>query len=872
MIFSEDEAEFKGQSLSDLEVFLKTSMEGHAKALHKSDWVEAERLEEYTQKASEALREIPQRQFWANQARSYQAALREHHGGATQDPPGDAVAPAVAPAPSSAVAPAPSSSPPQRAETEAASASKRPRPCIAPMKFGFKKRPLRQASIGNRSRPRSREASAKKFASILQRWLGMLQEKLRVASAPTEMGARIQRRRFQPKPIKKPADLRALVEQAPPARRIKGQADRENPAAVEPERAEAATPQPWAYQLAQRMIKMATERPCVDSENDTAGLALLCGYREEAAKGLSLSLHKQQWSEAARKAMSAAPEMIDVCEANRDAGPFDRAVGEVVRDLLRRGLRASSGHLPATSASAVRWAFPSCTRKRTKLPRAPTPSAEKGGHLRRARTQLGLPPRRSPRRPQLPKKPPATPRRTPQEVEPVTVPIGVSLHGLSQSDVEAFKMLQLWPCKHQQAAELSTKDFPSWLPVSMHYIFKCADSKFVQSGTVQYLGHGRTRTTYALSDKLVLKVGRYCNTEVNLAQQTEFQLSNRLTNFFPATYACGNVELWENECHQWPKSVSFLVAERVQSMAAALMKTNSKRTIIRVMHFVVDMALQGVIPWDVRVSNLGVRGVQVVAIDSGDYAQTPAEKVEKSQLKSKQLMTPLFESLKEHARGEMELICSLEKCWRSCWSLASFAGEMQKLQEWDQEIEASDTTSTSKVEAADRTNELRSRRTKVKLLTPPAKLHRKGATVGIKCEKPEEEDNNNYIAGGSPQESESQVELCLGNPLRPRPSAAPASSVAASSERGAPAPGSPGSDARLVNITQAHGHKWTVVKNDGQNGPRKIIAYIPDGLQVEIVDEKEAWNSYKVRKCRGEDWDPPQITAGWVRRYNCFLA
>ena len=112
MIFSEDEAEFKGQSLSDLEVFLKTSMEGHAKALHKSDWVEAKRLEECTQSITEALREIPQRQFWANQARSYQEALREHHGGATRDPPGDAVAPAVAPAPSSAVAPVSSSTVP----------------------------------------------------------------------------------------------------------------------------------------------------------------------------------------------------------------------------------------------------------------------------------------------------------------------------------------------------------------------------------------------------------------------------------------------------------------------------------------------------------------------------------------------------------------------------------------------------------------------------------------------------------------------------------------------------------------------------------------------------------------------------------------
>ncbi len=239
--------------------------------------------------------------------------------------------------------------------------------------------------------------------------------------------------------------------------------------------------------------------------------------------------------------------------------------------------------------------------------------------------------------------------------------IGVSLHGLSRSDVEAFKMLQLWPCKHQQAAAPSTNDFPRWLPVSMDYIFKCADSKPVLSGTVQYLGHGRTRTTYALSDKLVLKVGRYSNTEVSLAQQTEFQLSNRHSKFFPATHACGNVELWENEWQQWPKSVSFLVAERVQSMAAALMKTNSKRTIIRVMHFVVDMALQGVIPWDVRVSNLGVRGVQVVAIDSGAYEQTPAEKVEKSQLKSKSLMTPLFDTLKEHASGEMGLIIIMDR-------------------------------------------------------------------------------------------------------------------------------------------------------------------------------------------------------------------
>jgi hypothetical protein len=115
-------------------------------------------------------------------------------------------------------------------------------------------------------------------------------------------------------------------------------------------------------------------------------------------------------------------------------------------------------------------------------------------------------------------------------------------------------------------------------------------------------------------------------------------------------------------------------------MAAALMKTNSKRTIIGIMHFVVDMALQGVIPWDVRVSNLGVRAKQVVAMDSGAYEQTPAEKVKKSQLKSKSLMRPLFASLKEHASGEMKLICLLEKLWWSCGCLLEV---QQKLQEWD---------------------------------------------------------------------------------------------------------------------------------------------------------------------------------------------
>jgi hypothetical protein len=75
----------------------------------------------------------------------------------------------------------------------------------------------------------------------------------------------------------------------------------------------------------------------------------------------------------------------------------------------------------------------------------------------------------------------------------------------------------------------------------MDYIFKCADSKPVLSGTVQYLGHGRTRTTYALSDELVLKVGRYSNTEVSLAQQTEFQLSKRYSKFFSR-----NTRMWQH--------------------------------------------------------------------------------------------------------------------------------------------------------------------------------------------------------------------------------------------------------------------------------------------------------------------------------------
>ena len=62
---------------------------------------------------------------------------------------------------------------------------------------------------------------------------------------------------------------------------------------------------------------------------------------------------------------------------------------------------------------------------------------------------------------------------------------------------EAFKMLYLRPCKHQQAAAPSTNSIPMWLPASMDYIFKRVDSKPALSGTVQ------SRTTYALSDELV---------------------------------------------------------------------------------------------------------------------------------------------------------------------------------------------------------------------------------------------------------------------------------------------------------------------------------------------------------------------------------
>ena len=314
--------------------------------------------------------------------------------------------------------------------------------------------------------------------------------------------------------------------------------------------------------------------------------------------------------------------------------------------------------------------------------------------------------------------------------------IGVSLHGLSRSEVEAFKMLQLWPCKHQQAAAPSTNDFPRWLPVSMDYTFKCADSKPVLSGTVQYLGHGRTRTTYALPGELVLKVGRNRKTS-KLAQQTELQLSKRYSKFFPATHACGNVELWENEWQNWPKSVSFLVAERVQSMAAALMKTNSKRTIIGVMHFVVDMALQGVIPWDVRVSNLGVRAKQVVAMDSGAYEQTPAEKVKKSQLKSKSLMRPLFASLKEHASGEMKLICLLEELWWSCGCLSEV---QQKLQELDLKL---------RFELIE----------KSRLLTPPASTPPAPAKLKLLTTPPAEIKTNKVEASDTTSKASASIAL-----------------------------------------------------------------------------------------------------------------
>ncbi len=98
--------------------------------------------------------------------------------------------------------------------------------------------------------------------------------------------------------------------------------------------------------------------------------------------------------------------------------------------------------------------------------------------------------------------------------------------------------------------------------------------------------------------------------------------------------------------------------------------------------------------------------------------------------------------------------------------------------------------------------------------------------------------------------------------------AAPASSSATSPGPGAPGPGSPGPGARLVKMRQADGHKWTVVKDDR----RKQIANVPDGLKVEIVDENQMWNSYKVRKTGTENWDPPEITEGWVRRHNCDFA
>ena len=87
MIFSEDESEFKGQSLSDLEVLLKTSMEGHAKVLHKGDCVEAKRLEGRTRSITEALREIHQRQFWAAQTRSYQEVPHTVPAGSSAEPP-----------------------------------------------------------------------------------------------------------------------------------------------------------------------------------------------------------------------------------------------------------------------------------------------------------------------------------------------------------------------------------------------------------------------------------------------------------------------------------------------------------------------------------------------------------------------------------------------------------------------------------------------------------------------------------------------------------------------------------------------------------------------------------------------------------------
>ncbi len=61
------------------------------------------------------------------------------------------------------------------------------------------------------------------------------------------------------------------------------------------------------------------------------------------------------------------------------------------------------------------------------------------------------------------------------------------------------------------------------------------------SGTVQYLGHGQMRTTYALPDELMLKVGRNKKTS-KLAQQTELQLSEDHLAFFSTIRVSGKAK------------------------------------------------------------------------------------------------------------------------------------------------------------------------------------------------------------------------------------------------------------------------------------------------------------------------------------------
>ncbi len=124
-------------------------------------------------------------------------------------------------------------------------------------------------------------------------------------------------------------------------------------------------------------------------------------------------------------------------------------------------------------------------------------------------------------------------------------------------------MLHLCPSKHQQTVAVPTCSCPMWLPASLDYIFKRVDSKPPLSGTVQYLGHGRTRTTYALPGELVLKVGRNRETS-KLAQQTELQLSKDHPEFFPAIHASGEAKLWDEA---WQKVQERLVPAGGESAA-----------------------------------------------------------------------------------------------------------------------------------------------------------------------------------------------------------------------------------------------------------------------------------------------------------------